>query len=321
MGRYVIRRLLLLIPTVLIVYVVVFFSIRLVPGDVIDAQIAINATAGGGSYSDEDIQQLRDELGLNDPALTQFFRSLGNALRGDLGNSLYYKNDVRDEIWHALPVTLELALMAVIISVVFAIPFGALAALLQDTWVDYAVRLLSVGALSVPNFVVATLLWILPARFFGWTPPLGYRPFFDEPGNNLIQFILPAAALSLFFTSSTLRMVRSSMLEVLRSDYIRTAWSKGLTQRMVITRHALKNALIAPITLIGGQISILIGGTVIIETIFNLPGLGRLTLDAIQLRDYTQLQANVLFLAVSFIVVNLVVDLTYGWLDPRIRYK
>ncbi len=319
MGRYILRRVLLLFPTLLLVSLVIFFSVRLLPGDVVDAKLAQAAAAGAG-ISQQRAAELRHELGLNEPAAKQYFVWLGKVLRGDLGPSLFSQNSIWSDLRQAIPVSLELAIIAVIISVLIAIPFGALAAVYQDSWPDYGARILSVAGLSIPNFVVGTLVIVMASIWFNWTPPLGYRPFFESPGKNLIQFIIPAAILGLSFASTTLRMVRSSMLEVLRSDYVRTAWAKGLSQRAVIGRHALKNAMIAPMTLIGAQIGLLIGGTFIIETIFTLPGIGRLTLEAVNNRDYPQLQGSVLFLAAVFVVVNLVIDLSYAWLDPRIRY-
>ncbi len=321
MGRYIVRRLLLMIPTLFIVSLLVFFLMRIVPGDAVDAQLGQAAAAGGG-VTPELEAQIRAELGLDRPAHIQYFVWVGNALQGDLGNSLQFKNrTVWSELRVAIPVSLEIAIMALIISLMIAIPFGVLSAIYQDSWIDYLSRIISVGGLSIPDFVVATVIIVMPAIWWGWLPPLGYVSFFDDPGANLVQFILPSAAIGLRFSSTTLRMVRSSMLEVLRADYVRTARAKGLTSQVVIVRHALKNAMIAPITLIGTSIGFLIGGTFIVETIFALPGVGRLTLDSISNRDYNQLQGNVLFLSTVFVMVNLVTDLTYAWFDPRIRYS
>ncbi|MCH8195677.1 MAG: ABC transporter permease [Chloroflexi bacterium] len=321
MGRYIVRRLLLMIPTLFIVSLLVFFLMRIVPGDAVDAQLGQAAAAGGG-VTPELEAQIRAELGLDRPAHIQYFVWVGNALQGDLGNSLQFKNrTVWSELRVAIPVSLEIAIMALIISLMIAIPFGVLSAIYQDSWIDYLSRIISVGGLSIPDFVVATVIIVMPAIWWGWLPPLGYVAFFDDPGANLVQFILPSAAIGLRFSSTTLRMVRSSMLEVLRADYVRTARAKGLTSQVVIVRHALKNAMIAPITLIGTSIGFLIGGTFIVETIFALPGVGRLTLDSISNRDYNQLQGNVLFLSTVFVMVNLVTDLTYAWFDPRIRYS
>ena len=320
MGQYIVRRFLLLFVVLFFVSLIVFFSVRLVPGDAVDAQLA-RAGFGGGNATPEQVQGMRAELGLDKPAHRQYFLWMADLFRGDLGDSFSSRRSVVSELTRSIPVSLELAIIAVIISVVIAIPLGTLAAIHQDSRFDYLVRLVSVGGLAIPDFVLGTLLVVMPAVWFNWTPPLGYRTFFDSPGTNLMQVMLPATVLGFRFSSTTLRMTRSSMLEVLRSDYIVTAWAKGLTPRVVIFRHALKNALIAPITLIGTQLGLLMGGTVIIERIFALPGLGRLTLQAILNGDWPQIQGAVLFLATVFVVANLLVDLSYGWLDPRIRYQ
>ncbi len=320
MGNYIARRLLLLFPTLLLVSLVVFWSVRLQPGDVVDAKLA-QAAFAGGTASPERAEELRREMGLDEPAAKQYFVWLGNVVKGDLGHSLFVGRSVRSELWRAVPVSLELAIMAIILSILIAVPLGVLAAIHQDSWIDHVARLFSVGGLAIPNFVVGTVVIVTTSKWLGWSPPIGYRPFFDSPGTNLVQFIIPAAILGLVFSSTTLRMVRSSMLEVLRADYLRTAWAKGLSQRTVIVRHALKNAMIAPLTMVGAQIGLLLGGAVIIESIFSLPGIGRLTLEAVMNRDYPQLQGAVMFLAVVFVLINLVVDISYGWLDPRIRYS
>lgn len=314
-----------MIPTLFIVSLLVFFLMRIVPGDAVDYQLGQAAAAGGGVAPGLE-EQIREELGLDRPAHVQYFVWIGNAFQGDLGNSLQFKNrTVWSELRGAIPVSLEIAILSLVISLMIAIPLGVLSAIYQDSWIDYLSRIISVGGLSIPDFVVATVIIVMPSIWWGWLPPLGYEPLFkDFPsnvGNNLQQFILPSAAIGLRFSSTTLRMVRSSMLEVLRADYVRTARAKGLTSQVVIVRHALKNAMIAPITLIGTSIGFLIGGTFIVETIFALPGVGRLTLDSISNRDYNQLQGNVLFLSTVFVMINLLTDLTYAWFDPRIRYS
>ena len=219
-----------------------------------------------------------------------------------------------------LPVTFELALLAIAISSLLAILVGVISAIRQDTPIDYIVRVMSIGGLSVPEFWIATLIIVFPAIWFNYLPPMRYTPIFVDPWANLQQFGIPAFTMGVRMSAGVMRMTRSQMLEVLRQDYIRTAWAKGLRERVVIYRHALKNALIPVITMMGTQFSSLMGGTVIVESIFSLPGVGRLMLDSIQVRDYTQLQGNVLFLAIVFLTMNLIVDLTYAWLDPRINY-
>ncbi len=322
MGRYIARRLLLLIPVVFGVALIVFFSVRLVPGDTIEAQIASGGLNAANTLTQQDVQNLREELGLDKPAYQQFWIWLGDLFQGDLGHSFQYRDQtVFSRIQQAIPVSLELMLLAMVIGVLIAIPLGILGALRQDSWIDYGSRLLAIGGLSVPEFVLALLVLTLPAIWFDWFPYLKYRPFIDDPVGNLKQFILPSLAIGIRLSATTMRMTRSSMLEVMRSDYIRTAWAKGLHERQVVVRHALKNAMIAPITIIGTNIGFLIGGTVIIEQIFNFPGVGRVTLEAIQNRDYAQIQGNVFFIAVVFVVVNLLVDLSYSLFDPRIRYS
>ena len=322
MGRYIARRLLLFIPVVIGVYMLVFFSVRIVPGDTIDAQIASNGLNASGQFDAETLAGLRAEIGLDKPAWAQFFISGGKALKGDLGNSFEFRSEsVVSRIRNALPVTLELAILSVSIGVLIALPFGVLAAVKQDTWIDHGIRLFAISGISVPEFVLGTILVVMPALWWNWFPYARYTAFFDDPILNLQIMILPAIALGMRLSATTMRMVRSSMLEVLRSDYVRTAWAKGLTSRAVLFRHALKNAMIAPITVIGTQIGFVIGGTVIIELIFNMPGLGRLTVDAIQKRDYAQIQGNVLFFTMAIIIINLVIDLSYSYFDPRIRYS
>ncbi|MBI3742911.1 MAG: ABC transporter permease [Chloroflexi bacterium] len=320
MGRYILRRLLLMIPTLLLVSLIVYLSVALLPGDVVDAKLA-TSIAAGASASREQAAELRKELGVDQNKAKQYFVWLGRVGRGDLGHSLYFGNQVRAQLRQAIPVSFELALIALIVSLVIAIPFGALSALYQDSPLDYGARLFSIAGLSVPNFVIGTLIIVLGADWFNWTPPLGYRTFFDSPSKNLAQFIIPGVVLGLAVSSTVLRMVRSSMLEVLRADYVRTARAKGLTERLVVVRHALKNAMIPPMTLIGAQVGFLIGGAFIVEQIFGLPGIGKLTLQAMTNRDYPLLQGGVLFLAVIYVAANLLVDLSYAWLDPRIRYS
>ncbi len=318
MGRYIIRRLLLLPVVLFMVSVIIFFAIRLVPGDAAMAMVEeANIT------SDQDtIQKLREELGLDRPAIVQYGVWLGKALRGDLGNAFFPQGtSVAANIGRSFPVTLELGLFALVVGVLVALPLGTLSAIRADTVVDYGGRLIAVVGLSVPDFIFGMILIVLPAIWFNWLPPLVYVPFIVDPLTNLKQFVLPSAALGFRLTSTLTRMTRSAMLEVLRQDYIRTAWSKGLRERVVISRHALKNAMIAPITIIGTQVAFLIGGTIVSELIFNLPGVGRLTLVAIERRDYPQLMGNVMMLAGGIVIINIIVDLSYGWLDPRIRYS
>lgn len=314
MRQYIIKRVLMLIPVMFLVSFMVFSLIRLIPGSVVEIMLAESGNV-------EDMQKLKEQLGLTKPIHEQYVRWAGGALRGDLGESLWTNKPVLGEIWRRVPVTAELAVMSMLISLSIAIPAGIISATRQDRAMDYVGRLIAVIGLSVPSFFVATVLLVYLSLLFRWIPPVGFVPILKDPSKNIQQFVLPALALGAFLAGTVMRMTRSSLLEVLRQDYVRTAWAKGLREREVILRHALKNATIPVLTVLGNQFGYLLGGTVIIETIFGLPGLGRLTYDSIMQRDYPQLQGNVLFIAFSFVTINLIVDLTYAWLDPRIRYQ
>jgi peptide/nickel transport system permease protein len=312
MRRYLVSRVAIMLPAVVLVSVFVFVLIRAIPGDTVTLMLA-------DSKDDNEAQQLREKLGLDKPLAVQYGIWARNALRGDLGRSLWTKNPVTEEIARALPVTVELSILAMVIAILLALPAGLLSAFAQNRLADYAVRSVSIAGLSIPAFWLGTLYIMLPAIWFRWTPPTDYVPFVEDPVANLKQFILPALAVGYYLSAVTMRMLRSQTLEVLRQDFIRTARAKGLDERDVMTRHALRNALIPAISVIGTQTGVLLGGVVIIEQIFLLPGLGRLTLWAIQVRDYPQLQANLLIVVLMTMLVNLATDLSYGWLDPRIR--
>jgi peptide/nickel transport system permease protein len=312
MRRYLVSRVAVMLPAVVLVSVFVFVLIRAIPGDTVTLMLA-------DSKDDNEAQQLREKLGLDKPLAVQYGIWARNALRGDLGRSLWTKNPVTEEIARALPVTVELSILAMVIAILLALPAGLLSAFAQNRLADYAVRSVSIAGLSIPAFWLGTLYIMLPAIWFRWTPPTDYVPFVESPVANLKQFILPALAVGYYLSAVTMRMLRSQTLEVLRQDFIRTARAKGLDERDVMTRHALRNALIPAISVIGTQTGVLLGGVVIIEQIFLLPGLGRLTLWAIQVRDYPQLQANLLIVVLMTMLVNLATDLSYGWLDPRIR--
>ncbi|HSB79059.1 MAG TPA: ABC transporter permease [Candidatus Methylomirabilis sp.] len=312
MHVYLLRRVLLMLPTALLVSVFVFVLIRAIPGDVVTVMLADTKDA-------DEAQELRTELGLDRPMAVQYWIWLQNGLRGDLGQSLWTKNTVIGEIGRALPITVELSVLAMFIATLLAIPAGLVSAVARNHLPDYAVRMVSIIGLSIPAFWLGTLYIMLPAIWFRWTPPIDYVPFVQDPVGNLRQFILPALSVGYYLSAITMRMVRSQTLEVLQQDFIRTARAKGLGARAVIVRHALRNALIPAISVIGAQTGVLLGGVVIIEQIFVLPGLGRLTLWAIQVRDYPQLQANILVIVLMTMLVNLVTDLCYGWLDPRVK--
>ena len=319
MGAYFVRRLVFAIPTAFLVALLIFLIMRMIPGDA----ALLMAVGGEGVASNLELyESLKHDLGLDRPLYVQFADWLWRFVRhGDLGTSYWTKEPVMSQILNRLPVTLELAIGAILIGVTIAIPWGIIAATHQDRAGDYAPRLVSVFLLSAPNFWIGTLLVVLPAIWFRYMPTLGYVSFFDNPVVNMQQFFFPWLAMGTRLIGTTLRMTRSTMLEVLHQDYIRTAWSKGLAERGVVYRHALKNSMIPVVTIIGGQIAFLLGGSVVIESVFGLPGLGSLTLQSIYQRDYPQIQGNVLLIALIVIVVNLITDISYAWFDPRIRYN
>jgi len=317
--NYIIKRVLLLIPTTFIVSIIVFFLIRYVPGSAVDV-IAAYLSQGGTIQIDR--AAITHSLGLDVPAYVQYVRWMGNiVLHGDFGNSIIQGRPVFQMVWERMPVTFELGLLALIISTVIGLPLGVYSAVRQDTWGDYVGRTVAILLISIPSFWLATLIMIYPAIWWGWSPSVVLIPFTKDPIGNIGMFLIPAAILGTATAGGLMRMQRTMMLEVMRQDYIRTAWSKGLTERVVIMRHALKNAFIPVITILGGGVGMLIGGAVIIENIFCLPGMGQLALQALNQRDYPLVTAITLITAVFVMVCNLLVDITYTWLDPRIRYK
>lgn len=316
MYRYIVRRLLLVIPTVLVVSIIVFFSVRLLPGDIILAKIQEDL-----NVSPERLAMMRTELGLDVPLWKAYPQWLWGVVRGDLGISLWTQEPVTKMILQRMPLSIESAILAVALSTVIAIPLGLIQAVRQDGWVDYVGRIVAIGWLAIPGFWAAILLLILPSMWWGYFPPIAYQNIWDAPLSNLEKLSLPIVALAIRQAAVGMRMTRSTMLEVLRQDYIRTALSKGLRERVVFFRHGLKNAMIPVITILGGEIGFILGGTVITEVIFGLPGLGRLTIDSVGVRDYTVIQGVILTLTLIHVGVNLIVDLAYAWLDPRIRYS
>ena len=313
MHDYVIRRLLLVIPVLVGVTLLTAGLIRLVPGDAIMVKIE---EAGRVS----DLDAARRALGLDRSFPEQYLAWLGGAVRLDFGRSFITDQPVLPQILRALPVTVELAVLSLVVAFCIGVPIGAISAIRAGSWLDFAGRLVSIGGLSVPSFWIGTLVLLYFAIWFRWIPPITYVALLEDPLRNLQQFAVPAVALGAHFSAVAMRVTRSALLEVVTQDYIRTAYSKGLRERVVLVRHALRNAMVPVITVLGVQFGYLLGGTVLIETIFNMPGLGRLTLDAITQRDYPQLQADVLVVAVMVVVLTLAVDLSYGWLDPRIRH-
>jgi peptide/nickel transport system permease protein len=330
MRSYIIRRLLLAVPTVLLISLIIFFMIRLIPGDVIDA-MAARLSAGGGGTLTVNRAALEHSLGMDVPIFTQYGRWLGvvpgpdgglkGLFQGYLGTSLLERVPVHEQIRARWPITLELSFLGLIIAQLIALPIGIYSALRQETWADYAGRSFAILCIAVPYFWLATMAIVFFSMWWGYMPPLRVIPFFQRPLRNLRMFLLPAFILGVAISGTTMRMTRTMMLEVLRQDYIRTAWSKGLKEKIVVTRHALKNALIPIVTIVGSHLPTLIGGTVIIETIFLLPGMGRLLVEATQYRDYPVVSGVMILFGVGLVLINLAVDLTYAYLDPRIRYK
>jgi len=317
MRAYIIRRLLLLIPTLLLVTMIVFCAVRFIPGSVIEMMAA---QSGETENMDATIRAIRHNLGLDVPIHVQYFRWLGNALRGDLGRSLWTQESITRELFQRLPISVELGILAIVIGLLIAVPVGIFSAIRQDSIGDYIGRSIAIFCISVPSFWLATLVVVYPSIWFGWTPPLPVIPFLQDPLGNLRQFIIPAILLGMVMSGTTMRMTRTMMLEVLRQDYIRTAWAKGLKEQVVIYRHALKNALIPVVTIVGLQLPILVGGAVIIETIFGLPGLGWYFVDALFQRDYPIISAINLIVAAFVMFCNLAVDIAYAYLDPRVHY-
>jgi len=320
MGEYAIRRALLFIPTLLVATVLVFTLFWIVPGDP-----ALTILAGGegdsGSVSPEQLQQLRQELGLDRPIYVQYASWLWSVLRGDLGTSLWYKTPVWDQLKDRFLVSMELAVMAILLAFCVAVPLGIISAVKQDTGFDYVSRIFSGIGIALPTFWLGILIVYALATFFQWLPPLGYATVWDDPLLNLQQLIFPALTLAFHDLAFTARVTRSSMLEVMREDYLRTARAKGLMEILVVGRHALKNALLPVVTVSGYQFARLLGGVIIVESIFVVPGMGTLLIDSIVHRDFIVIQAVVLLIAAVVLILNLMIDLCYGVLDPRIRYQ
>lgn len=323
MRTYIIRRVLLMIPTMVLVTLVVFLMIRFIPGSVVELML-FQMGGGGEGTSEEPItpEAIREFLGLDKPIHVQYVEWIGGIVtRGDFGTSMWTKRPVLPEILDRLPITFELGFFAFIISQVVAIPVGLISAIRRNSWMDYAGRTFAIVSLATPAFWLATMIIVFPSIWWGWSPEVELISFSEDPAGNLVQFLIPAALLGTAMSAATMRMLRTTMLDVLRQDYVRTAWAKGLRERVVIVRHAMKNGMIPVITMIAGQLFIMIGGTVIMEQIFNLPGMGRLFLDAIFRRDYPYVSGINLILASMGLVLILFTDLSYAWLDPRVRYR
>lgn len=318
MRRYVARRFLLFVPVLIGVSVLIFAIMRVIPGDI--ALIILTGEGGSGGVDPESLATLRHQLGLDKPLLHQYFDWVEGAVTLDLGKSLWFEIPVWDELARRFLISMEIAILTVIVSFLIAIPIGTLSALRQDTWVDYVFRVVTIGGIAAPTFWTATLLILLLSLAFGWIPPLGWAPVVRDPLKNLQQVVWPVLILGYAYSAILGRMTRSTVLEVLRQDYVKTAYSKGLRTRVVIVRHALKNAILPVVTIGGHEFGHLLGGTIIMEKIFTIPGLGALFVDSIFNRDYPVVQAVVLFMALIFLTANLLVDLLYAVLDPRVRY-
>jgi peptide/nickel transport system permease protein len=319
MLRFIFHRFLLMIPTLLGVAVLVFFLLRLMPGDPVATMLL--GDAGGANISKEVIEAERARLGLDQPLWVQFFKWFWGMLQGDFGVSMWTGRSVAYEIGIRLELSLQVAVMATILAVLLALPLGTLSAIFKDTWIDQTIRLFSIAGLAVPSFWLGMIIILLLLTYFSWIPPLTFTPFFTNPWENLSQLIWPAVAVGYRYSAVTTRMMRSSILEVLQEDYIRTARAKGVAERLVVARHAMRNALLPVVTVIGLEFAFLIGGLVVTEQVFNLNGIGKLFVQAVARSDFTMIQALVLLVSVFFVLVNFVMDLMYAFLDPRIRYR
>jgi peptide/nickel transport system permease protein len=317
LHKYLLKRFLLMLPTLFGVALVTFLLIRVIPGDVVE----LRYSGDRGAVSQEILDRERARIGLDKPIWQQFFVWIAGVVRLDFGTSMWTGAPIWDEIKLRFTLSLQLAIMATLVAVTLAIPLGVLSALKQDTWIDYAVRIFSIAGLSMPSFWLGIVMILVMLVAFKWLPPMVYTPFWVNPIQNLAQLIWPALAVGYRYSAVATRMTRSAMLEVLREDYIRTARAKGLMQKLILSRHALKNAMLPVLTVVALEFAFLIGGLVVTEQVFNLNGIGLLFVQAVAHRDYTLLQALVMLVAGAFIIVNFLMDIAYAWLDPRIRYR
>jgi peptide/nickel transport system permease protein len=316
MLQYVVKRVLLTIPTLLGVAVLVFFMLRIVPGDVVEVKLR----GDGGSVSQQTIDAERKRLGLDKPLMTQFGQWMVGVATFNYGISMWTERPVMEEIRLRLELSMQVAIMATLIAVFIAIPLGTMAALFRDTWIDYVVRIVTIGGLSILSFWFGMLIMLSLLAFFNWLPPITFTPIYVDPVKNLTQLIWPAMAVGYRYCAVVARMIRSSLLEVLNEDYIRTARAKGVYEKVVVSRHALRNALLPAITVIGLEFTFLIGGLVVTEQVFNLNGIGQLFVQSVSRNDFTLIQGMVMLIAAFYVFVNLAIDLLYAVFDPRIRY-
>ena len=319
MQRYIARRFLLFVPTVVVLTLLVFLFLRVIPGE--PAWQVLTSGTGEGSFTEEQLQAVRVELGIDRPLHIQYVTWIWDLLRGDLGTSYFFGVEISEQMKVRLPVTLELTALGLIMAFVVALPLGIISALKQDTLLDYISRIISFSGVAIPNFVTGLVTVYLLVRLFNWIPPLDYTPPWEDLGKNLLQMVFPSMVMAFLMMAFISRITRSSMLEVLREDYIRTARAKGLRERQVIYFHALRNAFLPILTVTGWYFGVYLGGTVVIESIFVLPGMGKLLLDSVFKRDYAVIQAEVFLIAMMILGLNLIVDLLYGWVDPRIRFN
>jgi len=317
MLRYILQRILLMIPTLLGVAILVFILLRIMPGDIVEVMLL----GEGGAVPQHVIEAERVRLGLDQPIYVQFFKWMAGVAQGDFGYSMWTGRPVAYEIGIRFELSLQVAVMATVLAVLIALPLGTLSAIFKDTWIDYIVRVISIAGLAIPSFWLGMIIILLLLTFFSWHPPLTFTPLLENPAANLSQLIWPALAVGYRYSAVATRMTRSSILEVLQEDYIRTARAKGVLERLVVSRHAMRNAMLPVVTVIGLEFAFLIGGLVVTEQVFNLNGIGKLFVEATTRGDYTMVQALVLLVATFFIVVNFLVDLMYAALDPRIRYR
>ncbi len=319
MLRYTIHRVLLMIPTLLGVAVMVFFMLRLMPGDPVATMLL--GDAGGANISKEVIDAERARLGLDQPMYAQFFKWFWGVLQGDFGYSMWTGRSIAYEISIRLELSLQVAIMATILAILLALPLGTLSAIYKDTWIDQSIRMFSIAGLAVPSFWLGMIIILLLLTYFQWIPPLTFTPIWENPWENISQLFWPAVAVGYRYSAVSTRMMRSSILEVLQEDYIRTARAKGVFERLVVTRHAMRNALLPVVTVIGLEFAFLIGGLVVTEQVFNLNGIGKLFVLAVARSDFTMIQALVLLVSVFFVLINFAIDMLYAVLDPRIRYR
>ncbi len=317
MSKYLVKRFLLMLPTLFGVALVTFLLIRVIPGDVVE----LRYSGDRGAVSQEILDRERARIGLDQPVWKQFLTWITGVVRLDFGTSMWTGAPIWEEIKLRFTLSLQVAIMATAVAVILAIPLGVLSALKQDTWIDYSVRLFSIAGLAMPSFWLGIVIILVMLVVFKWLPPMVYTPFWVNPVQNLAQLIWPALAVGYRYSAVATRMTRSAMLEVLREDYIRTARAKGLMQKLILSRHALKNAMLPVLTVVALEFAFLIGGLVVTEQVFNLNGIGLLFVQAVAHRDYTLLQALIMLVAGSFIIVNFLMDIAYAWLDPRIRYR